>query len=722
MARKKTTIEDSELMEMEDPEMEDSKQADISDDPDGNTESDETVTFISDKKKEMKNSQYRKRFDTLVQEVDANLINTAVSYGQKLYEQSGYGAVLAYTKTPEGNTDLNMYPQKLLGRDSNQSGAPVAQEPIAFSKILIATSVIGARIPDATVCSDSKVYSKVAYKLWKNTWTNRRANGQNTLQSVTQKLFTYGWTCWRNYPRRVQVKRKGVDKIIFDDIYREPMDPKRTWIGIGFSADDFFSQMEFYYERDMPKELFLEMYPAAMDKQGELDYCCGTSDESNQENNERQKTHVTIGYYENVLMNRYIVVCGKLVIYDGEIPNDDSYGSIMYAQCFSKNPNDPYGVGMYEFMRGNSAIFTYINSLNIQQIEGEISPILFGAQIQNGTATYKRGPNIINPKSPGSTIDIVRTTGNPQGGIQLADKQKADIEENTGINNIVAGQSSDDTLGGTVILREAALNRMVIPRNNLVSALEYDALITNSWIRQTYSVDKAFLLDSDEAMQEFIRQNPDYFMQSQPVIDDNDTFKGYAVVASPNLRLDFDFDEEGKLIENTEQNIISAKGLFDTLNKYGHTSHYIDFVIDPNSMLLPSKEIQKQQYNTMFPIIQNSLTVIFSLRLQDPQAAAAQLKTFEQLLEENKLNIYDYISKRTYDDIMSEQPSQPQIAMNQLNKQLNPEEEPGMTQQDGTEGLQPQSPEEMPTPQGPMGSSVDASLGYAASMPFTPNK
>jgi hypothetical protein len=45
-----------------------------------------------------------------------------------------------------------------------------------------------------------------------------------------QNLFTYGWAAWRVYPRRVQVPKNGVDKILFDDIYREPLDPKRTWL------------------------------------------------------------------------------------------------------------------------------------------------------------------------------------------------------------------------------------------------------------------------------------------------------------------------------------------------------------------------------------------------------------------------------------------------------------------------------------------------------------
>ena len=54
--------------------------------------------FLTDKKKEMKKSQYRERFDTLAAEIGINLMNTNVSYGQKLYEKSGWGSMVFYNK------------------------------------------------------------------------------------------------------------------------------------------------------------------------------------------------------------------------------------------------------------------------------------------------------------------------------------------------------------------------------------------------------------------------------------------------------------------------------------------------------------------------------------------------------------------------------------------------------------------------------------------------
>jgi hypothetical protein len=686
--------------------------------------------FLTDKKKEMKKSQYRERFDTLAAEIGINLMNTNVSYGQKLYEKSGWGSMVFYNKMANGAYDINVYPQKLTDRDQNRSGVPVSQEPIAFAKILIAASVLGGKLPDASVVADDKVYARASYELWKRSWSMTGGNGANTLGLTYQNLFTYGWAAWRIYPRRVSVKRNGVEKIMFDDIYREPLDVRRTWLGIGFNHGDCWSWGEVYYERDMPKEDFYRMYPEAKKNKKKLEYC-SVSEEAKDENNEKAHTSVTIGYYENYLSNRYIVQCGKMNIYDGELPNDGSHGSVVTTRCFVRDLNDPHGVGLYEMMRGNTAIFTYINSLNAQQVEAEIFPLLFGAQVQNGTASYKRGPNIVNPKHPGSDIDVIKTSGNVQQGIMYADKQKQAIEENTGVNNIVAGTQSETTLGSTVILKEAAYNRLTPPKNSMVAALELDAHIANTWMRQLYSVDKIFMIDSEDQLAEFTKQNPDYFVEAQNVLDDFGVPVGMVAAASKNLRLNFDFTPEGEVMDNVPTRQISAKGLFDEMKNTGHISDYIEFIIDPDSMLLPSLEIKKQTFSANFPIITNQITLIFSMRNQDPEAASSQLMALEQFLDVQGLDIYDFISKADYDAIIAKQPSQKQLEMQQQQMQMEAQNTAmqalaggggagegavpmgDQMSMDGQPAMQPQAPGEIPRPQSPLGSAVDASIGRA---------
>ena len=316
----------------------------------------------------------------------------------------------------------------------------------------------------------------------------------------------------------------------------------------------------------------------------------------------------------------------------------------------------------------------------------------------------------------------------------FGDKQKVSIEENTGINNIVAGQNSENTLGSTVILKEAAYNRLTAPKNSMIAGLELDAHIANTWMSQIYPVDKIFMIDSEDQLAEFARQNKDYFIESQPVLDDNGVPVGYVAAASQNLRLNFDFTAEGDIMENVPTRQISTKGLFDEMKNSGHISDYIEFIIDPDSMLLPSLEIQKQTFMALFPVITNQITLIYSMRNQDPEAAASQLMALEKLLDIQGGDIYDYISKADYDAILGKQPSVMQQQMQQQQMLTDAQNTAmqskasgggsaptgGMTPPgqnmtgDGTNPMQPQNPNEVPRPQGPMTSAIDASVGRAA--------
>jgi hypothetical protein len=432
------------------------------------------------------------------------------------------------------------------------------------------------------------------------------------------------------------------------------------------------------------------------------------------------------------------------------------------ARCFVKNILDPYGVGLYEMMRGNTALFTYINSLNAQQVEAEIFPLLFGPQVQNGSNTYRRSPNVINPKNPGTSIDVVKTSGNVQQGISFGRDQKIAIEENTGVNNIVAGQNGENTLGATVILKEAALNRLTPPRNSMMNALQTDAHIALSWIEQLYPVDKVFMIDSDEGIAEFAKQNPDYFIEKTPIAGDDQTIVTNVVTASRNLRLNFDFTADGELLEDQPTRTIAARNLFKEMEQYGHKKTYIEFIIDPDSMLVPSMEIQKQNYMAISPIIVNQINLIFQLRNTDVEAAASQLRAFERLLKVQKESVYDYIPKSIYDKIIALEPSDiappsseapidktklykdaPADVQRAIEEQAGlqpsqsnelPPQTPGtippqrrenpMTQMASNDSdlSRPKTPNQLATPQSPMGSAVDASVGRAAELPFFPNQ
>lgn len=668
-----------------------------------------TLDFLKSKKKEMKESKYRKSWDLLSQEIQENLVNTIIQ--RNVIDETSKSYVYIPTVRSDGATDYAILPR--VNQNTGQtSQVPRSAEPIAFAKILIGASAIASSLPDGTAYSTNKIKARFYYEMWKRSWSVSESNGMPTLDVSVQNLLTYGWAAWRVYPKQLIVDKtvngKKTKKIIFDDIYREALDPRRTWIGLSYKAYSNDNRPEVYYEIDVVNDDFVKLKKEYGKRfKGESD---GVSEEAETEDAEKSNTHTTLGFYEDPKNNRLIIASKSLVLYDGEMPNDDIYGTTVLAHCFIKDMNDPHGVGLYEMMRGNTALYNYINSLNAEQVEAEIHPILFAkGMVGQGDLSYKRSPNRLNPLPQGASIERILTTGNTNLGINYANAQKRNIEDNTGLNDIVSGSNSGNTLGSTVILREAALNRLIKPRNSLKQALENDACIFFSQFEQGQVQPREFIFSSEEEAIEFAKMNQTYQVQKvndfgpngEPIIK---------VYASEKVPVTFDFD--AKSLEESDfedQNInefgdakfaVSKETAFNKIksieNKYGFDR--VVLLVDTNSMLVPSQEIKKQATMSLFPVIQNSITMIYGLAKQDPEQAIAQLRALEQFLKIQKENIFDYIPKGQYDQIMSGQMVQPMDPMMGAPRQA-----------DGTEVTQPQNPREMS--QSRMDSSFDASMG-----------
>lgn len=683
---------------------------------------------LDEYKKSFKNTIYRQRYDKILDYMEKNLVNTA-TYNTAMPSAS---TSVAYSFIYEGGS-YTQIPVINRNTENEANRVPTSNEPIAFSKITTAVSVLGAKVPDATVLSSDKIYSRTAYEMWKRTWTDPLANGLNTLQYFYYNVLGSGFGAYRVFPRTIQHESKGVPRIVYDNIYRQALDPRRIWIGSSVNIYDQWSRGECVYEIDQKASTFHEKYEDS--KYFQLEYANTNTDTELDVN--QQSEFVVIRYYENPILNKYCVACGNYPIYEGEMPNEEGFGHVQWANCFSKNPSDPYGVGLVELMRGNTEMYDYITRLSAEQVEAEISPLLFGTNTGVGEMTYRRGPNVINPKGQGTAIDVVKTSGNVQQSLLFADSQKQKIADNTGINDILAGTAGEGTLGATVIMKEAAQSRLIIPRNNVISCLQQDAYATWSWIRQTYSVEKVILLNNSTEVEMFTKLNPGYFVtlvdediaENDPMSisydlnedsdyeEEKDTPKKYSY--SKKIPLNFDIkmkedDDSGEddvVEELTNDYLMPASELFSILEKRGHMSDRIEFIIDPTSMLLPSDEINKQRVTQIYQMISPTTDQIIQMESQMPDLARTKLQQLEQVLEVNKESIFKWFPKDVYDRIMKPKP------------QVTPAQMAGA---EGPEGASaPQPIENTPSALGPMAQefkststpfndAMNASLGRGA--------
>lgn len=668
-------------------------------------------------KREFKETKYRRKYDGILDYIDRTLVNTetyrtamkslstGVSYSF-VYENGSYAQIPILARN---------------NQNDERTRVPVTSEPIAFSKILTAVSVLASKVPDAEFKSYDKIYARTQYELWKDTWLNPLGNGKMMLQHLYQSMLLTGVGFYRVFPKRVQHMHRGVKRILFDGVYRMAMNPKRTWIGNSVNLYDSWSTGEVLYEMDEPVKNFLKKHPDAKDFQ--LEYA-STNDETEIDDSVKNQ-FVVIKYYENPVQNKYCVACGNYPLYEGEMPNVDGWGHVMWANCFIREPNDPYGVGFVELMRGNIELYDYINQLSAQQVEAEISPLIFGTNTGLGEMNYRRGPNIINPKTQGSELQVVKTSGNVQQSLLYADKQKQIISENTGINDILAGTAGDSTLGSTVLMREASLNRLIIPRTNICSALEKDAYATVAWLRQLYSVDRMEFFSTETEVQQFVANNPNYFVnvETYQMLNGNDKF---VVEYSKRVPLTFDIildgdDDRAKddIEEITSEYEVPAVALYQFLQDYNHISHRLIINVDGTSTILPSEEINKQQVSALYQVVSPKTVEIMQMMQMDPNLSRILLTQLESFVVSQGESIYKWFPKDIYDQIMTPQPQIPPEMMAMMQQ--------GGTMQEGANAPQ-NMPNQIPMTQSPvaqelssmssntspMGSANNASIGRAA--------
>jgi hypothetical protein len=689
------------------------------------TKEEKTLAFVKKKKDTFKSWKYRQTFDALYKNAKENLIDTTIKFDKVSFSDNDFQQIPIMKA--DGTTDVLSLPKvRPAGGNLSAGDIPRSKSALGFSKIVTAASAVASTIPDGEVISTSKVKSRIYYSFWKDSWKKPDANGQTTLTSVAMDMFTFGWGAWRIFPKlKVAPVNDGkTKKVLYDGIYREPLDPSRTWIGTSFRPTSNENRIEVYYEIDVTLDEYkkiLKSYKKTFNK----DKTLAVSIESEQQT--QSEDFVTIGFYEDPSSNRFIISTEAKVIYDGELPNRDVYGGVVMTNCFTRNHYDPYGIGLWEVMRGDLEKLSYIESLNDEELEAEVRPLIVATlpEGQLGNQTFQRGANSINIMPASMEITKVQNNGNVTLGMNYVQSIKTKIEENTGVNDSISGANTEGGLGETIIQKEAALNRLLIPRNSLKKAIEFDFCILKSWVEQLYIHGREFEISSSEEEESFVLANKSFHMEEQQKELDEETGEAEQypkrVVISPYMDTDFDIDEKDGNIEILEfgavKNSYPRKEMLRMANEYNSNSYSDAYlVVDPTTMLIPSSEIEKQTSLSLLQPIQSSIQLIYGLVRQDPDQAVAQLTAFTAFCKKQKLNVFDYIPKEQYDKLMSASvpvDMQTQMAMDnhQIAMATGMESAEGMpTQMDGTQMTAPQNPMEFRQNQTDMQSAMDGSM------------
>lgn len=612
-----------------------------------------------------------------------------------------------------------------IGSEDDEWRSDVS-EPTLFVKLQTALSILIDQNPEAVFKATLDKYKKTApfvHSLWKRSWNIAKSKRQ--LKLFIFDLAKYGWAIGRTYPRIVRRegqilteldtenpennKYRDATTTLFNDVYREKLDPYRTWIDDMTNLTDPWSMGDWYFEKDYSRDAFMREFSQYSNHkhvefgrrpaEAESDVEDGDIDGETAE----REDIVTVGFYESTDKDLYsLYVPGQdIVLYDAPIPNDEKRLSCWQTYWNERDPRTPYGIGLYEMIKNNKVLRDRLSNMTIDQLVMAIYPMLFySGPVSQGDFTVS--PAVVKQKLPGTSIEQVKVDYDPRGieAIQFLDER---LDENSGISPTLQGEIVGKTLGEMLHAKDAALKRLSTPLDNIAEALQDEGYISLSWMAQIYSIPevRSFTDAEDLAAYEMERGT-----QGQNILTNDDGT--YTAEFMPTLALGLDEDKDtNELIESPNERFFTVGQDIDATAL--HWEGMINIV--PQSILAPSQELERQRklelFNLIEPILQSAATALIQGL---PLVAQAMLKPALEILKIQGEKPEDWIPKELL--LVIENPQAAMLAVQQTMTMTRPLFVPAGSTQETATATPPGSSATPPgNPQGLTPRSQSKSIG-----------
>lgn len=399
--------------------------------------------------------------------------------------------------------------------DQSQNWRSNSSATTLLEKIQTAFSIVIDQNPEAMLTALSRKYedtTQLAYSLWKRNWAI--TDGKEVLKLVVFDLLKYGWGIGRSYPRKISYKKdilveydsehpennkyESKDITWFNDVAKQRLSPYRTWIDENTKPYDVYSKNDEYFELDFSYDeaktefgYYKNFEYVKPDSKIEYEYekRPDTSTENTKNLSERTDI-VTIGFYNNRAKD--LSVCwvpkDKIILHKCPLPNDDGMLSTWDTPWILRSADSPYGISLWKIIKQDKELYDKYNNMTADQLV--LSIMKFG--FHTGTSGVL-GDGIINIV-PGQSKQItngkfewMEIPGPGKEAFEGLKYQKDAMDKSSGVTPTMEGDVTGKTLGEIQLAREAALKRMKVPIDNIAWALEQDAYLTLSWMKQVYS-------------------------------------------------------------------------------------------------------------------------------------------------------------------------------------------------------------------------------------------
>lgn len=644
------------------------------------------------------------------------------------YDQIMYDADIEYhpnrlsRKTAKGShvfaTDdsLGLRGSRLVSPDVISSGSDSWQsdlsEPLLLVKIQTAMSILVDQHPTALFSPMSDKYeatTALAKSLWERSWDI--ANSRKQLKLFVFDLAKYGWAIGHTFPKKVvrkgrvleeidaddpqKNKYKDVEIVEYNDVYREKLDPLRTWIDDQANLVDPDAMDDWYYEKDYSWDAFEREFSqysnnfksvmkGAAYREGR-----GSDGNDGDKHNNQRNDIVTVGFYESKNKDLYAIWIPRqdILLFSSPLPNDDKRLSCWHTYWNIRDPRTPYGIGIYELIKNDKVAYDRFQNMSIDQLVMAIYPTLFytAPTSHSGTGDWEITPNKAKQKAPGTSIEQVKIAYD-QRGIDATEYIASRIDDISAITPSLEGDVTGKTLGEVLHAKDAALKRLKIPLGNIAEIIEQDAYLTLSWMNQIYSIPEIKQFSNQEELDAFELETG---RNAATVLENNEsgeiTADFYRELVL-NLESQQSGDEDSNLVESPKSSYFKL-GIdipLESVRWEGKVS------ISARSILAPSPEIDRQRTLEIFNMIQPLIPELTAALQQDPKTAIAMMKPVTRVLKIQDEDPEDWLP----DDLikLANNPEEVEAMQQEKDAQAQQEEEAALAAEGGAPqgGLPPQ--------------------------------
>lgn len=375
--------------------------------------------------------------------------------------------------------------------------------PMIFSKIQTALAILVSKNPTVEIAAQQEKFqkkTKILEALYNCSWD--KGDGKRQLIKFIFNVIKYGTGIGREYHRYEEAEREvitGYEPATlkhttikqkyakFDEPYFECLPIRSVWIDNRAKPYDTSSIRDWCWAVDYDystfKKLYWDKFPnAKFVKEGTEG--ADVKDKAIMDDI-LAKPRVRLYFYEDLENNEFAITDKQVVNYRGPLVNNRL--SLVLGNWQVRNDYTIYGVGLAEILENSQELWDKLANMSVNQIILAIS----GAGFYGGRGELSEKDAKLEPKLkkvPDAEKIIFPKIPMPDPTVFKAIEDiKNEADEISGVTKSISGDIVGKTLGEAVLNKEAGLQRLSLPLQNIEFALTDHARLRIDNIQYIYS-------------------------------------------------------------------------------------------------------------------------------------------------------------------------------------------------------------------------------------------